>query len=171
MSLRLNQMKIKISQLLIILLISNAATALNFNTNEQVLQWKTQKSIVKVERLDNSYYKLTLWKLPNTVKDSPDIILDDGIFTYDGKKKASGYRFNSGDLSYLCAKFQDRNALVIIKNGKIISDEEAQEFSTQDNSKTQESKIDRWRSLPIKEVALALVAIVIIILVIRFRKK
>ncbi len=99
--------------------------------NKPILSWKTKKFLVRIDELEDNTYRYAGWSSKNTFKDKPDIILSNGIITYDGSGGNHFFTFKNGkhiykvDVTVLGKSENDYGRLDVFKNKKLILSEKA----------------------------------------------
>ncbi len=99
--------------------------------SKPILSWKTKKFLVRIDELEDNKYRYAGWSSKKTFVDKPDIILSNGIITYDGSAGNHFFTFKNGKYIYkvyvtvLGKSKNDYGRLDVFKNKKLILSEKA----------------------------------------------
>ena len=86
-------------------LINQQKTALHTslqNYQEPILEWKTKKFRIRVDKLDDNNFRYASWSIDKLPSDKPDLVLTRGEVIFDGSGGNHAYIFTSGVYKYQC---------------------------------------------------------------------
>lgn len=72
------------------------------NFVEPVLEWETAKYRIRIDQIDNGYFRYAAWPVQKKSSEKPDLILKNGTKTCDGTGGNHSYDFKSGEVLYKC---------------------------------------------------------------------
>jgi hypothetical protein len=72
------------------------------NFVEPVLEWETAKYRIRIDQIDIDKFRYAAWPVQKKPSEKPDLILKNGILTFDGSGGNHHYDFKSGDVLYRC---------------------------------------------------------------------
>ncbi len=97
---------------------------------EPILEWKTQKYRIRIDILKNYKYRYSVWTLPLSVKEKPDLVLDNGNVEGKGSMGNSYFNFRNGSFIYGCyvpANEWEKGYLEVFRNEELIRSEKVVE--------------------------------------------
>ncbi|MDF3054737.1 MAG: hypothetical protein K0Q74_644 [Gammaproteobacteria bacterium] len=94
--------------------------------------WQTKNHRIRIDEMAGNDYRYASWKTNTCQSDKPDMILKHGTVNYDGSGGNHAYTFKGGgyiyhlDVMLIGLKPSPSATLVVLKDGKEVSREEAQ---------------------------------------------
>ncbi len=91
---------------------------------------KTSKFIIRIDEISSGVFRYASWPKNKTMKDKPDLIIQNGIREYDGSGGNHKYVFKNLEYVYTCffyvlSENGSESVFSILKNGKEILSEKA----------------------------------------------
>jgi hypothetical protein len=98
---------------------------------EPVLLWETKNYKIRIDNLGNNKYRYSSWNINKLQSEKPDLILNNGLVTFEGNAGNHFYEFKNGIYKYRCnvwelgANDTPKGELFIYKNDNEILYEKA----------------------------------------------
>lgn len=70
--------------------------------DEPILQWQTEKYLIRVDRIGEYNYRYAAWYVDSDQRKKPNIILNNGEIIFDGSGGNHYYEFTNGAYKYRC---------------------------------------------------------------------
>lgn len=107
------------------------------NYKQPVLNWKTKNFTIRIDSLENGFYRYSSWGVNIKVGSKPDLVLNKGKMQIQGSAGNREYIFNNGKYSYrvsvnILGKDHFLGSLSVFREGKKILNED---FTEDLNSK------------------------------------
>jgi len=81
---------------------------------------ETDKYKIRIDDLGNDNFRYASWKVGNSMKNKPDVILTNGILRVEGSAGNQIYSFANGNFVYQCCIWSyDDNRLIIYKDAQL----------------------------------------------------
>ncbi|WP_338841677.1 hypothetical protein [Flavobacterium ginsenosidimutans] len=72
------------------------------NFKEPIAILETSKFRIRIDDLGNDNYRYVSWSIKKKMTDTPDLVIENGIFVADGTGGNHYYEFKKGDFKYEC---------------------------------------------------------------------
>jgi len=101
------------------------------NFKERVAILETSKFRIRIDDLGNNNFRYVSWGIKNKMTDTPDLVIENGVFFADGTGGNHHYEFKKGNFKYEChfTVLGEKNsapaALVVYQSGKEILSQDA----------------------------------------------
>ncbi|WDF63479.1 hypothetical protein [Flavobacterium sp. KACC 22763] len=101
------------------------------NFKEPVAILETSKFRIRIDDLGNNNYRYVSWGIKNKMTDTPDLVIEKGVFVADGTGGNHHYEFKKGNFKYEChfTVLGEKNsapaALMVYQSGKEILSQDA----------------------------------------------
>ncbi|KAF2332200.1 hypothetical protein [Flavobacterium nitrogenifigens] len=101
------------------------------NFKEPVAILETSKFRIRIDDLGNNNYRYVSWGIKNKMTDTPDLVIEKGVFVADGTGGNHHYEFKKGNFKYEChfTVLGEKNsapaALLVYQSGKEILSQDA----------------------------------------------
>ncbi|KAF2080607.1 hypothetical protein [Flavobacterium sharifuzzamanii] len=101
------------------------------NFKEPVAILETSKFRIRIDDLGNNNFRYVSWGIKNKMTDTPDLVIEKGVFVADGTGGNHHYEFKKGNFKYEChfTVLSEKNsapaALMVYQSGKEILSQDA----------------------------------------------
>lgn len=101
------------------------------NFKEPVAILETSKFRIRIDDLGNNNFRYVSWGIKNKMTDTPDLVIEKGVFVADGTGGNHHYEFKKGNFKYEChfTVLGEKNsapaALLVYQSGKEILSQDA----------------------------------------------
>lgn len=72
------------------------------NISNPIFEWETSRFRVRVDELTDSSIRYAVWNVESPTSDQPDLVLNNGVLTFDGSGGNHYYSFQNGEYQYVC---------------------------------------------------------------------